>query len=180
VEQVLSGTAPGRSGIIAGVSTGGFAEVYAAHHAEAIRLAYLLCGDQDLAEDVVSEAFAKVFVQWRRQRVQEVRPYLRRAVVNEVYSRFRRLRLERRESQRQRADLPVERAADEQVVAQDSMLAALRALPTRMRVAVVLRYYHDLSEAETAAVMGVSVGTVKSNTARGLSKLRGLLAERAA
>jgi RNA polymerase sigma-70 factor (sigma-E family) len=159
------------------VETGDFAEVYATHHGEAMRLAFLLCGDQHWAEDAVSEAFAKVFRQWQRHRIVAVRPYLRRAVVNEVNSRFRSLRLERRERQRRRGDHRGGRPADEQVAAEDQMLAALQVLPPRMRTAVVLRYYHDLSEAETAETMGVSVGTVKSSTSRGLAKLQELLAE---
>lgn len=162
--------------MISEVNRGDFAEVYTAHYPEAMRLAFLLCADQHLAEDVVSEAFAKVFREWRRQQILEVRFYLRRAVVNEVNSRLRRLRLERREHQRRRADHRGIRAADDQLAAEDQLLTALRALPPRMRAAVVLRYYHDLSEAETARAMGVSPGTVKSSTARGLARLQTLLA----
>ncbi|MPZ89170.1 MAG: hypothetical protein GEU81_14105, partial [Nitriliruptorales bacterium] len=81
-----------------------FADVYAAHHAEALRLAYLLCGDAHRAEDAVADAFVKVWRRWERGGIDSPRAYVRRAVVNEVNSRFRRLRLERREAQRRTGD----------------------------------------------------------------------------
>jgi DNA-directed RNA polymerase specialized sigma24 family protein len=75
--------------------TGDFAGVFAAHHAEALRLAYLLCGDQQRAEDAVADAFVKVWRRWERGDIASPRAYIKRAVANEVNSRFRRLRLER-------------------------------------------------------------------------------------
>ncbi len=157
-----------------------FADVYAAHHAEALRLAYLLCGDVTRAEDAVAEAFVKVWRRWEAGAVTSPRAYVRRAVVNEVNSRFRRLRLERREAQRRHGDDRGARAHDEDLADADQLLGALRQLPARQRTAIVLRYYSDLSEAETAAAMDCSVGTVKSSVSRGLARLRAIVpAERA-
>jgi RNA polymerase sigma-70 factor (sigma-E family) len=154
-----------------------FADVFAAYHAEALRLAYLLCGDPHRAEDAVADAFVKVWRRWERGGVESPRAYIRRAVVNEVNSRFRRLRLERAESQRQRGDDRGALGLDDRLADADEMFAALRRLPERQRTAVVLRYYQDLSEAETAAAMGCSLGTVKSSVSRGLARLRSLMGE---
>lgn len=149
-----------------------FADVFAAHHAGALRLAYLLTGDRDRADDVVAEAMAGVWRAWERGRVEHPRAYIRRAVVNVANSGFRRLRLERREAQKRSGDGRGARAHDEQTADADVVLAALRRLPERQRTAVVLRYYADLSEADTAAAMACSVGTVKSSVSRGLARLR--------
>jgi RNA polymerase sigma-70 factor (sigma-E family) len=153
----------------------GFAALYAAHHPEALRIAYLLAGDRSRAEDAVSEAFIKVYRRWQRGGIEQPRAYIRRAVVNEVRSRFRRLAIERREAAKRSGDERGQRSAEDQVADADAMLEALSTLPLRQRTAVVLRYYADLPEAEVAAVLGVSVGTVKSSVSRGLASLRGAL-----
>ncbi len=158
-------------------ATDEFADVFAAHHREALRLAYLLCGDSHRAEDAVAEAFTKMYRRWRRGGIDHPRAYVRRAVVNEVNSRFRRLAVERREAERRRGDDRGLRSADEDVADRDEVLRALGALPVRQRTAVVLRYYADLSEADTAAAMEVAVGTVKSCVSRGLARMRVLLEE---
>lgn len=154
-----------------------FARVYAAHHAEALRLAYLLCGNRERAEDAVAEAFVRVYRQMGRSDIREPRAYVRRAVVNEVNSRFRRLALERRQALRRTGDGRGTRGADEELVEHDQVFAALRQLSQRQRAAVVLRFYEDLSEKAIAEAMGISVGTVKSTLHRGLDRLRALLAE---
>ncbi|MDQ3709429.1 MAG: SigE family RNA polymerase sigma factor, partial [Actinomycetota bacterium] len=97
------------------------------------------------------------------------------AVVNEVNSRFRRLALERREADRRSGDDRGARGVEEQHADADVVFAALHLLPRRQRTAVVLRYYADLSEVDTAEVMGVSVGTVKSSVFRGLARMRAAL-----
>ena len=152
-----------------------FAELYATHHAEALRLAYLLCGDPHRAEDAVAEVFAKIYRRTRRHTVEQPRAYIRRAVVNEVNSRFRRLALERREASRRSGDDRGARGVEEQHADADVVFAALQVLPRRQRTAVVLRYYADLTEVDTAEVMGVSVGTVKSSVFRGLARMRAAL-----
>lgn len=154
-----------------------FADVFAAHHADALRLAYLLTGDRHRAEDVVSEAFVKVFRRWGRSGIDQPRAYIRRAVINESNSRFRRLGLERREAAKQSGDDRGTRAADEQLADEDLVFAALRRLPERQRTALVLRYYQDMTERDIAEAMGVSPGTVKSSVSRGLDRLRAELGE---
>lgn len=139
------------------------------------RLAFLLTGDHDTAEDLLQTAYAKVLPRWRHvSRYDDPDAYLRRVMVNTRTSWWRRVR--GRESVR--AEVPDvtsagDHAADEAVL--DEVLAALRRLPRRQQVAVVLRHYCDLSEAETAAVMGISVGGVKSQTSKGLVALRAAL-----
>lgn len=154
-----------------------FATVFNAHHREAVRLAYLLVGDAHQAEDVVADAFAKVFVRWRRGGIRDVGAYVRRAVVNEANSKLRRRYLERRHADRRDGDDRGVRRIDEDTADRDAVWRALAQLPPRQRAAVVLRYHQDLSEADAADALGCSVGTVKSQTARGLQKLEALLAE---
>lgn len=157
-----------------------FSGIYAAHHAESLRLAYLLTGDRHHAEDVVADAFVKVYRRWRRGGIDQPRAYIRRAVVNESNSRFRRLALERRAAQRLTADDRGARVADEQLADADQVFQALRRLPERQRTALVLRYYADLPERDIAQAMDVSVGTVKSSVSRALDKLRDVLGEEVA
>lgn len=153
-----------------------FAALFAEHHGEALRLAHHLCGDWHRAEDIAADAFAKCYRHWRDGGIQHPRAYLRRAVVNEVNSRFRRLALERREAAARAADAPVWVAPDEQYADHELLDRVLRRLPPRQRATVVLRYYADLPERDTAAALGVSVGAVKSSTSRGLKRLQDLLA----
>ncbi len=154
-----------------------FADVYAAHHAEALRLAYLLCGDPHRAEDAVADAFVKVYRRWQTHKIDTPRAYIRRAVVNEVNSKFRRLALERREAAKRSGDERGAHAPDDHVADTELMIAALSRLPARQRSAIVLRYYLDLPERDTADAMGVSVGTVKSTVSRGLERMRRLMGE---
>lgn len=157
--------------------TADFADVFAAHHAEALRLAYLLTGDAHRAEDIVSEAFVKVFRRWGKGGVDQPRAYIRRTVVNESNSRFRRLALERREAAKRQGDERGTRTTEEHLADQDEMFAALRRLPERQRTALVLRYYADLPERDIAEAMDVSPGTVKSSISRGLDRLRAEMAK---
>ena len=159
----------------AAVDERSFAAVFNAHHRDAVRLAYLLTSDAAQAEDIVAEAFAKVYVRWKRGEVRDVGAYLRRAVANEANSKLRRRYVERREAGRQRGDDRGVRLLDDQAADRDEVWSALGHLPARQRQAVVLRYYEDLSEAETAEVLGVSVGTVKSQVSRGLARMQTLL-----
>ena len=152
-----------------------FAAVFNAHHRDAVRLAYLLTSDADQAEDIVSDAFAKVWTQWQKGRVDDVGAYLRRAVANTAKSRLRRRYLERREAERRTGDDRGVRRLDDHAAEQDQVWQAIQRLPDRQRAVVVLRYYEDLSVEETAEILGVSQGTVKSQTARGLDRLRELV-----
>ena len=160
---------------VATPAEGGRLEVlYAAHAPDAARLAYLLTGDRALAEDLTQEAFVRMFGRFRDLRHPEAfAAYLRKTVVNLVRSHFRRRGVERnyleRESRLARTT--------EQAAGHDEMWDALRGLTHRQRAAIVLRYYEDLSEAQTADVLGCAVGTVKSLVSRGLDQLRAGLSE---
>lgn len=156
-------------------ATADFADVFAAHHAEALRLAYLLAGDRHRAEDIVADAFVKLYKRWDRGGIDNPRAYLRRTVVNEVNSKFRRLALERREAAKRSGDDRGARTTEDQLADSDVIATALAALPQRQRTAVVLRYFNDLPEREVADVMGISVGTVKSTVSRGLERMRTMM-----
>jgi RNA polymerase sigma-70 factor (sigma-E family) len=148
--------------------------LYERHYAELVRLAFALTNDWALAEDLAQEAFVRVWRSWGNLRdPRSASAYLRTCVVNLARRSLRRRLLERRAWRwRGTGDL---RPADpgESV----DLLRALACLPAHKRACVVLRFYLDLSEADTAAALGVSVGTVKSQTAKALRGLERLLAE---
>ena len=140
-----------------------------------VRLAYGLTGDLGHAEDVAQAAFARAYASWSRvARTGDPDAYVRRIVINENNSRFRRRRVTAR-----LVDAVPEpsgpRAADTADALGDSeaLMKALRRLGPRQRAVVVLRFWMDMSEAETAAALGCSVGTVKSQASRALAALRG-------
>ncbi|MDQ3293057.1 MAG: sigma-70 family RNA polymerase sigma factor, partial [Actinomycetota bacterium] len=149
----------------------GYAAVFAAHRVPVLRFAYLLVGNQHVAEEVTAEAFARVWPHWRAGRVEDERTYLRKAVVNEVRSRWRRRALERREEERRRRD-PEAGGEESRGAEHDRIVRALATLPEEQRAVVVLRFLEDLSLNETAAVLGLRTGTVKSKSARALERLR--------
>jgi RNA polymerase sigma-70 factor (sigma-E family) len=147
-------------------------DLYARHAPAAMRLAYFLTGDRELAADLVQDAFVQVAGRFRHLRVPDAfEAYLRRTIVNLFSSHIRRLRLERRELAKQHSTGRREHR-DVDFVNRDAMWSALQTLPPRQRAAVVLRYYEDLSERETAEVLGCSVGAGKQLVARGLTALR--------
>ena len=130
----------------------------------------LLSGDRGRAEDAVQTALTRLYLAWPRVRPETVDAYARRCVVNAAIDDRRSL-FRRRE--RIQADLPdAPSTAEAQYVDRSSLVALLAALPARMRAAVVLRYIEDLTVAETAAALRCSEGTVKSQSARGLERLR--------
>ncbi len=142
------------------------------HYAELVRLAFALTGDWGLAEDLAQEAFVRVWRGWGNIRDQQSAPaYLRTTVVN-LARRSLRHRLQER---RAWSGIGDPRSADSGT--DIDLVCALARLPARKRACVVLRYYLDMSEADTAAMLGVSVGTVKSQTAKALQRLQALLAE---
>jgi RNA polymerase sigma-70 factor (sigma-E family) len=150
-----------------------FTDAVADHHGELARFAFRLCGDPVLAEDIVAEAYARVWPHWRRGRVEAPLPYLMRTVANEAYARHRRRRLER--TTEPLAAPAVEATFEARVDEHDELWAALDRLPHQQRVVLVLRVVEDLSEEETAAMLGVPRGTVKSRLSRGLDALRVLV-----
>jgi RNA polymerase sigma-70 factor (ECF subfamily) len=148
-----------------------FREFVTARSPALLRTAYLLVGDWASAEDLVQVALTKTYLAWRRlNHIDAVEAYVRRVLVNTASSWWRR----RWHRERPSALLP-ERAVPDgtgRYADRDALLRHLRALPVRQRAVLVLRYYEDMSEAETARVLGVSVGTVKSQSSRGIAALR--------
>ncbi|MCU1675223.1 MAG: polymerase, sigma-24 subunit, subfamily [Frankiales bacterium] len=137
-----------------------------------LRTAYLLTGNRADAEDLLQTALAKTYLAWDRIREREaVDGYVRRVMVNTQTSFWRRRKVDEYATG-ELPERPAGRDATNDLVLHDALWTALSALPKRQRAMVVLRYYEDLSEAETAQVMGVSLGTVKSTTSRALAKLR--------
>lgn len=149
--------------------------LYAAHAPGAARLAYLLTGDRALAEDLVQEAFVRMFGRFRDLRNPDAfGAYLRKTVVNLARSHFRRKGVERAYLNREsRRPAPAAQSPGQR----QELWDALRDLNSRQRAAIVLRYYEDLTEAQTAEVLGCAVGTVKSLVSRGLNQLRAGLSE---
>jgi RNA polymerase sigma-70 factor (sigma-E family) len=140
------------------------------------RYAFLLCGDWFEADDIVQKALTKMFAAWHRVEPGGAPAYVRKIVTN-VFISHRRLGWVRRE--RASAELPVQRLErpQEAVDQRLEMIAALNRLPPRQRATLVLRYWEQLSVDETATAMGCSTGTVKSQSAKGLRKLKELLTD---
>ena len=149
-----------------------FAEFVAARSAALHRAAYLMVGDVSLAQDLVQEALTKTYVAWPRLHDKgNAEAYTRKAITTTAISWFRRKGWSHEHS----TDSPPERgsAGHADSVTQTTWLwTALQELPVRQRAAIVLRYYEDLTEAQTAEAMGCAVGTVKSQVSAGISKLR--------
>jgi RNA polymerase sigma-70 factor (sigma-E family) len=164
-----------RAGSVTGEmpEAGGVAELYERHAPAAGRLAYLLTGDRGLAEDLVQEAFVRVVGRFRHLRVPDAfEAYLRRTIVNLHTSQLRRRRIERAYLARERGSVRPDPPVEPDVGSREELWQALRALPPRQRAAVVLRYYEDLSERETATVLGCSPAAAKSLVARAMETLR--------
>jgi RNA polymerase sigma-70 factor (sigma-E family) len=161
-------------------AAGAVTALYAAHAVGLIRLAVVMLGDRSVAEDVVQEAFYGLYRRWGQLAdPDKALGYVRASTLNGCRSELRhRLRAQRRERQ---APAEVLAASAEQaaLVGEEhrQVLSALRRLPDRQREALVLRFYLDLTEPEIAHSMGVSPGTVKSTTSRGLAALGRLLEE---
>jgi len=148
-----------------------FDEFVRTRHRELLRFAYVLCGDPDLAGDLVQDALERTGLAWRRLRnPDDPEGYVRRTVVNAYLNRWRARRRERL-----MADVP-DRPGPPPADRDDHLWQLLSALPRRQRAVVVLRYYADLTEPAVAELLGCSVGTVKSNHSRAVAKLRVALA----
>jgi RNA polymerase sigma-70 factor (sigma-E family) len=152
-----------------------FAAYLAARQASLLRTAYLLTGNRHDAEDLVQTAFAKLYLSWDKVRDHgSMDGYVRRILVNEHNSLWRRAWKKREhvaaDETLHALDRPHHDSPDDGTGA--ALWDVVQTLPRKARAVVVLRYYEELSEAETAAVLGISVGTVKSQTSRALAALR--------
>ncbi|MGY1603711.1 SigE family RNA polymerase sigma factor [Geodermatophilus sp. SYSU D00815] len=148
-----------------------FADFVSREQPALLRLAVLLAGDRGHAEDLVQTALLKTYRHWPRiSAAGSPAAYVRRVLVTSHTSWRRRLM-----TTEQVVDVLPDRAAPAPADPDEDLRAALRALPPRMRTAVVLRYYADLSEEQAAEAMGCSPSTVNTQTARGLARLRALL-----
>lgn len=172
-EQTMTQTAAAPTG-----RDGEFAEWMEARQRKLLRTAYLLTGNVHEAEDLVQTALAKVYLAWDRvSKAQNVDAYARKILVNEHTSMWRRLWRQRETvSDTSTYDVPVDSPEYDGVAA--ALWETVRALPERQRAVVVLRYYEQLSEKEAAEALGVSVGTIKSQSSRALDTLRDRLGSR--
>src|SRR6202050_1384424 len=141
-----------------------------------VRLASVVLRDTATAEEVVQDAFINMHRGWHRLRDEEnALAYLRQAVVNPARSVLRHRVIVERNAPKAMPDLPSAEDGAISMFERTAVIDALRDLPGRQREALILRYYADLSEAEIAAAMGISKGSVKSHTARGMTALRAAL-----
>jgi RNA polymerase sigma-70 factor (sigma-E family) len=154
-----------------------FHEFVEARSANLLRTAYLVVGDYQLAQDLVQESLVKTYMAWRLLRdVGNAEAYARRVLVTTSISWRRRRSFDERPVE-ELPELSVGDLADA-VVGRADLWPLVQALPPKQRAAVVLRYCEDLSETQTAELMGCSVGSVKKNASVGVAKLRARLGGR--
>ena len=151
-----------------------FESLFSEHHAHLVRLAGLLTGSNEEAQDVVADVFATLL---RRppSALDEPRAYLRRCVVNRATSVGRRTTRRIRVGVRLERPDPSPPSFEGPVAERDRVARALLHLPARQRAVLVLRHFEDLTEAQTAAELGIPIGTVKSAGSRGAAALAELL-----
>jgi RNA polymerase sigma-70 factor (sigma-E family) len=146
--------------------------LYRAHGLRIVRLAYLLTGDAAVAEEIAQEGFVRLWRSWDRIRDADAAyAYLRSTVVNLSRSLLRRKALEVRHRVTRRVDA----VEIEDVAGRIDALHAVARLPSRQRACVALRFFEDMTEAETAHALGITVGTVKSQTHKALRRLGELM-----
>ncbi|GIH93882.1 hypothetical protein Psi01_45120 [Planobispora siamensis] len=151
-----------------------FREYVAARGPALLRAAHQVTGNPNDAEDLLQAALVKTYLAWERiEDRAALDGYVRRTMVNINISWWRRRRLEEYPSD----ELPEPVQSIVHGYLPERVEQALERLPARMRAAIVLRYYEDMSEPEIAKALGVSVGTVKSTVSRGMAKLRGTLGD---
>jgi len=163
----------------AGLATSADAEIaalYGAHYRSLVRLAALLVHDIATAEEVVQDSFVALHAGLHRLRDSEKSlSYLRTAVVNRSRSVLRHRVVVDKNAPKPGPDMPSAEQGALALIERSSVVSALRSLPQRQREVVVLRFYGDLSEAQIAAVMGITRGAVKSHTSRAMAALRSVL-----
>ena len=158
-----------------GADRAAFDVFFADHYRELARFAYLLTGDHHAADDVTAEAMAEAWRSWTRVASADwPLAYVRRIVANIAGARTTRMVRERRSWRLWSTGRSEQCETPDTEAAVDLQQVLLR-LPARKRACIVLRYYYGLSERETAETLGIAVGTVKSQTSRGLEELAGQL-----
>jgi RNA polymerase sigma-70 factor (sigma-E family) len=171
--EALTGTGTAPDAIDPGGAMGTsaeFDEFVAARSSRLLRTAYLLTRDHTLAEDLLQTALSKAWFSWSRIE-SDPEPYVRKILVNTFASWWRR----KWNGEQAYAEPPEPQpgpGSHDEVDQRHDLWTAMGRLPRRQRAVVVLRYVEDLSEVETARLLGVSVGTVKSQTSKALAKLR--------
>ncbi|HEX3786767.1 MAG TPA: SigE family RNA polymerase sigma factor [Pseudonocardiaceae bacterium] len=145
-----------------------FAEFFTARFDFARRIGYALCGDWNEAEELAQTAFVRMYAAWGRVRTETADAYLR-TVLTRVFLDTRRRGRAREKTVADVPDTPVTDAYSEE---RDALVAALAQVPAKQRAVLVLRFLQDLSVEQAASTLGCSVGTVKSQTTRGLRNLR--------
>lgn len=154
-----------------------FVEFAAARSTSLHRAAYLMVGDVGLAQDLVQEALTKTYVAWPRLRdPANAEAYTRKVITTTAISWFRRKSWYAERVRETLPDQPTPGHAQD-IALRTSLMVVLAQLPPRQRAVIVLRYFDDLTEAQAAAILGVTVGTVKSQSYVALAKLRGLLGD---
>ena len=152
----------------------GFEPLVRARTQALARYAFLLVYDAQLAEDLVQQAMTEVANRWPRLREGNPEAYARKVILNGAAGRARRRKVVREDATEAVPDTVWIADATDDLDQQLALDAVLAGLPPKQRAVLVLRFYEDLSEAETAAQLGISIGTVKSQTHHALSKLRTL------
>jgi RNA polymerase sigma-70 factor (sigma-E family) len=149
------------------------AELFVRQVPRAVAIAYLLTGDRGVAEDLAQEAFIRLTGRFRHIRSPDAfDAYLRRIVVNLALSHLRRRRVERAYLMRERGRPAGFAGTMPDMGTREELWSVLQELPVRQRAALVLRYYEDLSERQTAEILGASVAAVRSLVARGIETMR--------
>ena len=160
-------TIPGKAVAVSTPATPGFEDFVAARSSALLRTAYLLTRDHGLAEDLLQTSLTKAYLSWGRIEG-NAEPYVRRILVNTYSSWWRR----KWNGERPSDELPDQVDHDERIGETGDLWDALGRLPRRQRAVVVLRYFEDLTEAQTADLLGIAIGTVKSQTSKALASLR--------
>jgi RNA polymerase sigma-70 factor (sigma-E family) len=156
----------------------GFREFFAARRRALSRTAFLLTGDRAEAEDLLQEALTKTVARWPKVSAGDnPEGYVRQVMLNEVRSRWRRRRRGSEHPTGEFADQVGGRELESDAIDRSVLAGALRRLTPKQRSVLYLRFYEDMSEAETAEMLGCAIGTVKSQTHDALVKLRRLAPE---
>jgi RNA polymerase sigma-70 factor (sigma-E family) len=156
-------------------------DLYTEHYDSMVRLAYVVVSDVPEAEEIVQDTFLAMLAgNWQLRDKEKALAYLRQAIVNRARSVLRHQGVVEKHVQKHSPDMPSAEHGALTRLERDAVVSALRELSYRQREAIVLRYYGEFSEAETASAMGISQGSVKSHVSRAMVALREALRSRLA